>query len=78
MEIDDLNDKYPKLSLPEGEYQTLSGYLVMTAGKIPEEQGEIWEFGHCKFVIEKLSDTKIETVRVFVMDEKNENKKEIP
>ena len=69
LEIDDLNDKYENLSFPEGEYQTLSGYLVMTTGKIPEKEGEIWEIDNYKFVIEKLSDTKIETVRVLVLDE---------
>ncbi|MEE9373741.1 MAG: hemolysin family protein [Saprospiraceae bacterium] len=69
LEIDDINDKYEKLSLPVGEYQTLSGYLVMTTGKIPEKEGEIWEVGNYKYVIEKLSDTKIETVRVFINPE---------
>ncbi len=66
LEIDDLNDKYDNLSFPEGEYQTLSGYLVMTSGKIPEKEGEEWELDNYRFVIEKLSDTKIEVVRVFV------------
>ena len=69
LELTDLNDKYEKLLIPEGEYQTLSGYLVMTTGKIPEKEGEVWEIDNYKFVIEKLSDTKIETVRVFINQE---------
>ena len=66
LEIDDLNDKYELLTFPEGEYQTLSGFLVMTSGKIPESEGEVWEIDKYKFVIEKLSDTKIELVRVII------------
>lgn len=68
LEIDYLNDRYENLSFPEGDFQTLSGYIVMTSGKIPDEQGESIELGDYHFVIEKLSDTKIETVRVIVKD----------
>ena len=72
LEIDDLNDKFEQLSFPEGEYQTLSGYLVMTTGKIPEKEGEVWEIDQFKFIIEKLSDTKIETVRVMIKPKEKE------
>ena len=65
LEIDQLNETYPALNFPEGEYHTLSGYIVMTSGKIPEQTGEIIEMDDYRFVIEKLSDTKIELVRVF-------------
>lgn len=73
LEIDDLNDRYENLSFPDGDYQTLSGYLVMTSGKIPEKEGEELELDRYRFAIEKLSDTKIEVVRVFVLDEKSLN-----
>ena len=36
-----LNSKYENLNLPEEEYVTLSGYIVMTHGSIPEEGEEI-------------------------------------
>jgi putative hemolysin len=65
LEIDYLNDKFPELNLPEGDYHTLSGYLVMTTGNIPEQGDEIF-LGHYKFCLEMVSDTKIETVRVFL------------
>ena len=68
LEIDYLNDKYENISFPKGDYQTLSGYLVMTSGKIPDKEGDIWEVEKYKFIIEKLGDTKIETVRVIVKD----------
>ena len=64
LEIDLINEKYGHLNFPEGEYHTLSGYLVMTSGSIPENEGvEIEQDGY-RFIIEKLSDTKVETVRV--------------
>jgi CBS domain containing-hemolysin-like protein len=59
-----LNEKYPILSLPEDEkFHTLSGYIVMTTEKIPEQGAEI-ELGGFKFILELVSDTKIETIRM--------------
>ena len=69
MEIDQLNDKYD-LNLPEGEYQTLSGYLVMTSGDIPEQDSEI-VLGNYRFVLEQVSNTKIETIRVHKLPAEN-------
>ena len=69
LEIDYLNEQYEQLEFPQGEYHTLSGYLVMTSGNIPEEEGEIIEMDGFQFIIEKLSDTKIELIRVFIKDE---------
>jgi len=63
LEIDYLNDKYPELQLPRGEYHTLSGYLVITTANIPEEGEELFLDGY-RFILEKVSDKKIETVRL--------------
>lgn len=67
LEINYLNEKYPLLNFPEGEYTTLSGYLVMTTANIPEEGAEI-VLDEYKFVFETVSETKIEMVRVFLLD----------
>ena len=67
LEIDYLNAKYPALSFPIGEYETLSGYIVMTSGTIPG-QGDSVELDNYRFVIEKVSDKKIDEVRVFLVD----------
>jgi CBS domain containing-hemolysin-like protein len=75
LEVDFLNEKYDLLKLPEGDYTTLSGYIVMTTGAIPEQK-EIIELNNIKFILEKVSDTKIETVRVVVL-ESNEQVDEI-
>lgn len=67
-ELDYINEKYEHIEIPSGEYHTLSGYLVMTAGNIPE-QGEEVELNGYLFTIEKVSDTKIETIRLMIPDE---------
>jgi len=67
LEIDYLNGKYPALKLPEGDYETLSGYIVMTSGEIPES-GKDFILDDYRFVVEKVSDKKIEEVRVFLID----------
>jgi CBS domain containing-hemolysin-like protein len=67
LEIDYLNDKYEHIDFPEGDYHTLSGYIVMTSGAIPA-QGSVIHMTPYEFVLELVSDTKIETVRVLVQD----------
>jgi CBS domain containing-hemolysin-like protein len=67
LEIDYLNEKYDSLNFPEGDYHTLSGYIVMTSGNIPE-QGSVIEKPPYRFHLELVSDTKIETVRVECLD----------
>ncbi|MEP6647217.1 MAG: transporter associated domain-containing protein, partial [Saprospiraceae bacterium] len=70
LEIDYLNEAFPALKFPEGEYETLSGYIVMTSGTIPE-QGKDLELDDYRFVFEKVSDKKIELVRVFLIDKQD-------
>ena len=65
LEINYLNEKY-KLDFPEGEYHTLSGYLVMTTESIPEQGAEIELEGY-RFILESVSDKKIETVKVIIL-----------
>ena len=67
LEIDYLNEKYEALDFEEGEYHTLSGYIVMTNGIIPEQGAELEMHGY-KFIFESVSDTKIEEVRVIKLD----------
>jgi len=75
LELDYLNNKYPGLDLPEEDYVTLSGYIVMTHGSIPE-QGEEITLGNHKFEILQKSDTKIETVRVVKLYEQPDEESE--
>ena len=72
LEITYLNEKYENLKLPEGEYHTLSGFLIMTSGTIPEEGDEI-AIGPNTFIFESVSDKKIETVRIKIKDTNQED-----
>lgn len=63
LEIDYLNEKYEELNFPEGEYHTLSGYLVTVTEEIPQQGIEIELEGYL-FILELVSETKIETIRV--------------
>ena len=60
LEISYLNRKY-ELGLPEGDYQTLSGFIVTTAERVPE-QDESLELEGFHFLMTEVSNTKIETV----------------
>ena len=71
LEVDYLNDKYEHLKFPEGEYSTLSGYLVMTTETIPAQGAEL-EMDGFRFILELVSDTKIETIRVIKLPETDE------
>ena len=62
LEIGYINEKYD-LELPEGDYHTLSGYLVTSTESIPEQNAEL-VLGQWRFILELVSDTKIETIRV--------------
>ena len=73
LELAYLNSKYEHLDFPEEDYVTLSGYIVMTYGSIPEEGEEIL-LDNYKFVILSKSDTKIEEVRVIKISGHTEKK----
>ncbi len=63
LRIDYLNAQYPQLNFPEGEYQTLAGYVVNEIGSIPA-QGATFELNGKTIIVELVSDRKIETIRV--------------
>lgn len=65
VEVSDINEKFENIKIPEGDYNTLSGYLVMTTQNIPDQGEEIILDGN-RFVIESVSETKIETIRLII------------
>ncbi|MBK9564850.1 MAG: HlyC/CorC family transporter [Saprospiraceae bacterium] len=71
LELSYLNSKYENLDFPEEEYVTLSGYIVMTHGSIPEV-GESIELGNFCFEIISRTETKIDEVRVVKSGTKHE------
>ena len=72
LELDQITEKYPELSFPSGDYHTLSGYLVMTTENIPEAAGEIY-LENYKFIIEAVTNTKIETILLIVLNNEEQD-----
>ena len=67
LEVDYINETY-HLNLPESEeYETLSGLIVLHTEEIPT-QGETISVPPFVFSIEACSQTRIETVRVFIKE----------
>ncbi len=68
LEIDYLNEKYD-LYLPENDlYETLGGMIVYYNSDIPS-QGEEIEVKNYRFYIEESTATKIETVRLTILED---------
>jgi CBS domain containing-hemolysin-like protein len=65
LEIDYLNEKY-NLEIPEGEYETLSGYILANHEDLPDKNEEIYIDGF-KFDIVSVSDKRIETVKLKIL-----------
>jgi CBS domain containing-hemolysin-like protein len=66
MEIVQINEQM-KLALPEGDYETLAGFLLRQFGRIPQPQDELYfntRFGMLKFTIRLASDRHVESVLV--------------
>jgi putative hemolysin len=70
LEVDYLNDKY-RWDLPEGDYETLGGYLLMLNEDIPEVN-DVIEEGPFLFRIISKQENRIDTVKVTVQDNFNQ------
>ena len=55
------------IQLPNGDYDTLNGYLAQQIGDIPEENVDI-EMDHIHFKIIKMKSNRIEQVQIQFMD----------
>lgn len=62
LEVDFLNEKYD-LRIPEGDYETLGGFIINAYESIPEE-GEKIDLGRFIFTILSSMDHRIETVHL--------------
>jgi putative hemolysin len=67
LEVDYLNREY-QLSIPEGEYSTLSGYVISGFEDIPEA-GTVVDLDKFHIRIIKASDKRIELVKLKVINE---------
>jgi len=65
VEIDHINEKY-NLSIKEGDYETLAGYVTSGIGRIPA-QGETVTVGNFKIQVIRANAQKIELVKLTVL-----------
>lgn len=70
-EIDYLNDTY-QWNIPEGDYDTLGGYILSETENIPDVN-QIIDLEAFTFKIISKEDTRIETVKIFIKSEGEEN-----
>jgi len=69
VEVDHINEKYSSpggLSVEEGDYETLGGFITTKLGRIPK-QGEIVTVGNFKIQIIRANAQKIELVKLSVL-----------
>jgi len=64
IEIDYINGKY-ELGIPEGEYETLSGFVMNETQSIPE-MNEVINVKNYECHMLFVSETKIETIKLIV------------
>lgn len=58
-------EKVVKINIPEGEYDTISGYLINVLGRIPNERERpVIETKDATFKIEKYKDQRIFLIKV--------------
>ena len=62
MSVDDANETL-SLGIPEGEYNTVAGYLLNEIGRIPAE-GELVTLNDLSILVAKMQGTKIEKLVV--------------
>lgn len=65
------------INIPEGDYETLSGYLIDTLGRIPSEKEKpILEIDDVVYKIEKIKNKRILKVKVCITDAKKNDEEE--
>lgn len=62
VEIDILNEEY-ELKIPEGDYETIAGYIMYKIGRIPLK-GESFQIDDNQFLILRSDKTKIDLVKL--------------
>jgi CBS domain containing-hemolysin-like protein len=71
VEVDSLNEKY-NLNIPEGDYETIGGYVTSRLGRIPA-QGESVHIDNFDILIARGNHTKIEVIKLITPEQEVEN-----
>ena len=65
------------IDIPEGDYETVSGYLIEELGRIPgEKEKPVLEIEDVVYKIEKIKNKRILKVKVCITDARKEEEKE--
>lgn len=64
VEVDLINEKYD-LNIPQGDYETIGGFIVDRIGRIPT-QGETVKVEHFNFLIIRATLVKIELIKLII------------
>jgi len=64
IEIDFLNDEY-ELKIPDGDYETIAGYITTKIGRIPQK-GEKIKIDNFQFIVLHASKIKINLLKMFI------------
>ncbi len=70
MSLEDLNDEY-ELELPEGEYDTVAGFLIAQLGRIPRK-GESVDYNGVTIAVEQRQQNRITLLRLVGVPEKSD------
>ncbi|MEO0292387.1 MAG: transporter associated domain-containing protein, partial [candidate division WOR-3 bacterium] len=64
MRIDDLFERY-LIKFPEGDFETINGFLLYITGRIPQK-GEIIEYEGYKFEIVESDKKRVKLVKIYL------------
>jgi CBS domain containing-hemolysin-like protein len=70
VEVDLINEKF-NLNIPEGNYETLGGFITSKLGRIPA-QGEKITIDNFELLIAKGSNTRIDVVKIISLEPRDE------
>ncbi|KUG25005.1 hemolysin [hydrocarbon metagenome] len=64
VEIDRINEEF-ELGFPEGDYETIAGYIISELGRIPAKS-EVFTIGQNTFTVLRSNRTRVDLVKLFV------------
>ena len=75
MSLDDVNDRLD-VELESEDYDSLGGFIIEHLDRLPEVGDEVTEENGIRLVVEKLDKNRVESVHVYLPEEKDSNEEE--